>query len=132
MQRESIHQIREYGHESGQETEPDPHRAQDRQDPMVVPLGGPTVPEESEGNEYASGDEWWETIFCFHFAFGAHLLDEAIGCYTKTQQTDEGADANAEIGQADRAGRESVLALVKRCEGGEQEVEVAVDDSLGV
>ena len=96
---------------------------------------GPAVDEQASWDQRRSVHHGRETVFGLHLARGAVCVwfgfgfEDAVGGEADDAEAEHGAYSETEIGEADRAGGEAVLALEDAGEGCEEEVQVAVDET---
>lgn len=96
---------------------------------------GPAVDEQASWDQSRSVHHGRETVLWLHLSRGAVCvrfcfgLEDAVGGEADDAEAEHGADPYAEIGEADGAGGEGVLAFEDNGEGCEEEVEVAVDEA---
>ena len=93
---------------------------------MGVFLSGPAVDEEADGDEEGTRDHGGEAVFGFHFAFCGHVFEDFVGGNAEGDDATEGADADAQVGEADAASGEVVLGFEDFGYGCEEEEVLAV------
>lgn len=62
---------------------------------MDLVLCGPAVPEEANGDQKNSKDEWREAVFWFQEPTGCFLLGHAVRGDTRREETQQEADSQA-------------------------------------
>ena len=98
---------------------------------MDTHLGGPAVPEETDGDQEASGDERRKSEFrlCVAVVFCDEAVLDFVGESTEARNANEGTDTNADVNKSGGTLTKMVGGFVYFGDGGEEQVEVAENHS---
>lgn len=92
-------------------------------------VGRPSVPEQRQRDKERAGDHRRKAEFRLGGAvLLGKILEQPVRDRTHDEQADDGANADSQICQPHAPLRKAVLVLEDRRHGGEEEVEIAVDD----
>lgn len=135
VDREGVYQVRRDAHEDRQVADADQAGPEDRYDVLDPVVRGPAVDEQASRDQGRGVHHGRQAVLGLHLtggAVGVRLgfgFEDAVRGEADEAEAEQGASAETEIGEADGAGGEAVLAFEDAGEGCEEEVEVAVDDA---
>lgn len=119
------------GEEGGDHPAADSAQSNDGHYPMDMHLGGPAIPEETDGDQNASRDERRKSEFRLRLAViscDEEVLD-LVGEGTEARNANEGSNANTDVNKSGGALTEMVGGFVYFGDGGKEQIEVAENHS---
>lgn len=119
------------GEEGSDHPAADPTQSNNGHYPMDMHLGGPAVPEETDGDQEASRNQRRKSEFWLRLAVVSCDEDvlDLVGKGTEARNANEGSNANTNVNKSGGALTEMVRGFVYFGDGGKEQVEVAEDHS---